>query len=117
MKLQSTIAVSRLVGDGTPMVSERFNSALREVSRFAQEDTNVPVHFRQEVVDLTERLFTALANSIKIAEFSFDPEMTADLYYDISRGYVASPDLRAAWLQNLAAFHETVRFPSFRNTN
>ena len=37
--------------------------------------------------------------------------MTADLYYQISKGYIASPDLRAAWLQSLAQFHINVSNP------
>ena len=109
MKLQATIAVSRLVGEGSEMDPDQFKATLMSVSDYAQQDSKVPTRFKEEVLNLTERLFTVLLNSIRIQEFSYDPEMTEDLYWEISRGYVASPDLRAAWLQNLASFHETVR--------
>lgn len=110
MKLRSTIAVSQIVGDRSQVITERFKASLVEVSGFAQNDKHVPDHFKKEVIDLTERLFTVLENSVKREEYSYDPEMTADLYYEISRGYVASPDLRATWLENLAAFHEAVSY-------
>lgn len=109
MKLQATIAVSKLVGEGSNMDPIEFKTTLQAVGDYAQKDPNVPSHFKAEVLKLSERLFTVLLNSIKIQEFSYDPEMTADLYWEISRGYAASPDLRAAWLQNLATYHESVR--------
>ena len=39
---------------------------------------------------------------------SWDPERTAELYYQISKGFVDSPDLRVTWLENLANFHNKV---------
>lgn len=78
------------------------------VSKQAEQDAEVPQTFKQQATELTQRLFTVLKNSIKINEFSYDEEMTADLYYQISTGYIASPDLRAAWLQSLAQFHISV---------
>ena len=90
------------------MNPEQFKATLEAVSAYAQADVNVPPRFKEEVLNLSERLFTVLCNNIRIKEFSYDPEMTADLYWEISQGYGASPDLRAAWLQNLATFHESV---------
>lgn len=80
------------------------------MAKCAEADASSPHDFRQEVVELSERLKIVLQNSLKIEEYSYDPEMTADLYYQMSKGYVASPDLRAAWLQNLAQYHEKVIF-------
>lgn len=38
-------------------------------------------------------------------EFRFDPEMTADLYYQVAVDYVDSPDLRVTWMENLSTYH------------
>lgn len=90
------------------MFPERFKQSLQAVTEFAKKDSNVPDIFKTDVSDLAERLFVVLRNYIKLEEFKHDPEMTADLYFEISRGYVASPDMRAVWLQNLAKYHESV---------
>eukprot|EP01094_Clydonella_sp_ATCC50884_P026649 TRINITY_DN7381_c0_g1_i1.p1 TRINITY_DN7381_c0_g1~~TRINITY_DN7381_c0_g1_i1.p1 ORF type:complete len:1788 (-),score=632.22 TRINITY_DN7381_c0_g1_i1:302-5233(-) len=106
MKLQSTIGVNGLEQEGIARAPERFQASLRAVAEFAQTDADMPREFSTQVTDLTERLFTVLRDSIKINSYSYDPEMTADLYYQVSKGYVASPDLRASWLSTLSRYHE-----------
>jgi hypothetical protein len=56
-------------------------------------------------VELFQRLNQVILDSEKIHDFEYDPEMTADLYYQVSTRYNDSPDLRVAWLQNLGLFH------------
>lgn len=62
----------------------------------------------QQIDELNERLFGVVRDSMKINLHSYDPEMTAELYSNISRGFMESPDLRVAWLQNLATYHKKV---------
>ena len=38
-------------------------------------------------------------------EMSWDSAKTVDLYYQISNGFVDSPDLRVTWLENMARYH------------
>lgn len=58
--------------------------------------------------ELNERLFGVIRDSLKIKHHLYDPEMTAELYNNISRGFMESPDLRVTWLHSLANFHKEV---------
>jgi hypothetical protein len=58
-----------------------------------------------EVPDLVQRLLKVVSDSIKISQFSYDPDMIADLTYAVSLGYKESPELRITWLKNLLKFH------------
>ena len=57
-----------------------------------------------QVETLSTRLFKVIRDSVRIHEFGFDPEMTSELQYNVSLGYLDSPDLRITWLENLARF-------------
>eukprot|EP01090_Pellita_catalonica_P020189 TRINITY_DN7098_c0_g3_i1.p1 TRINITY_DN7098_c0_g3~~TRINITY_DN7098_c0_g3_i1.p1 ORF type:complete len:582 (-),score=133.57 TRINITY_DN7098_c0_g3_i1:77-1627(-) len=54
---------------------------------------------------LVKKLSKALKDSVKMQQYSYDPEMTSDLYYQVSTSYTESPDLRVAWLDNLFKIH------------
>lgn len=54
------------------------------------------------------RLFTVLRDCRLLSQSLSDPEMTADLYYQISNGYADSPELRASWLEHLYQAHKSV---------
>lgn len=43
-------------------------------------------------------------------EYSQDPDMLMDLMYRVAKGYqqTSSPDLRLAWLENMARKHSQV---------
>ena len=110
MKLQATSALSRLVGESAEIVPEQFQHSLSTVAEFAQQDKSMPDTFKTQVSELMNRLFSVLRSSKEKEEYAYDPEKTADLYYDISKGYIASPDLRATWLSNLAIYQESVRY-------
>jgi hypothetical protein len=66
-----------------------------------------------QIEELVGQIFSLIRYNAKIAENAFDPELIADLYYKISLSYFNSPNLRVTWLNNLAAYHTTVRFFSF----
>ncbi len=57
---------------------------------------------------MVNRLFGVIRDSLKMKEMSWDPERTVELYYQISRGFIDSPDLRVTWLENLGAYHAKV---------
>jgi hypothetical protein len=107
VKLQATIAVSKLVRRGmeraqSDMSFELLQLSLREAARAL---TATDRALGAELTALAERSVQVLRDSQRIAEFRWDPETTADLYYDIARGYSDAPDLRVVWLANLAKFH------------
>ncbi|KYQ91082.1 DOCK family protein [Tieghemostelium lacteum] len=58
----------------------------------------------QQMDDLRNRLFGVIQNNEKIQQYSYDPEMKADLYYNLANTFIESPDLRITWLKSLAAF-------------
>lgn len=59
---------------------------------------------------MVQRLFGVIRDSHKMKEMSWDPERTAELYYQISKGFIDSPDLRITWLENLSRHYEEVNF-------
>ncbi len=64
----------------------------------------------QQMDELNERLFGVITDSLKIKNSLYDREVTAELYNNISIGFMESPDLRVTWMQSLAVFHKQVRF-------
>ena len=108
-KLQATIAVSKLCGTEAGIKEfSQLKKTLEYVAKLAKKEFN-SVSLGDDVEDLTKRLFKVISDSIKISEHSFDPEMTADLTYQVSIGYTQSPDLRVTWLENLVKFHKDQR--------
>ena len=47
-----------------------------------------------------------LSDTVKMKEYSDDPEMHMDLMYRIAKGYQNSPDLRLTWLESMAKSHK-----------
>jgi hypothetical protein len=120
MRVQSTVAVSRLVGGakaGQGVDTARLQTSLRAVGRYSKlrvagaaavdEVGAVGGTFDAGVQELISRIFRLCHYSIKIADNIGDPETTADFYRRISEDYFDSPDLRVRWLENLAEFHTT----------
>ena len=56
--------------------------------------------------DLVFNLHMILSDTVKMKEYSDDPEMHMDLMYRIAKGYQTSPDLRLTWLENMAIKHK-----------
>jgi hypothetical protein len=125
MRVQSTVAVSRLIGGakaGQGVVdTTRLQTSLSAVGNYSKlrsaaadardggNDTNNnsggETAFDAGVQELISRIFRLCHYSVKIADNIGDPETTADFYRRISEDYFDSPDLRARWLENLAEFH------------
>ena len=104
MKLQSTIAISRLAEADTSSydaLRESLNEVGKALADLAGEKRGVAPLFEK----LHSTLKSVIRDSERIAEYRFDPEMTEDLYFDVSLAYVDSPDLRVTWLENLAKHH------------
>lgn len=112
MKLQSTIAISDLfpnnpiLAHGADPLKESLN-AIRwhALSRFNKVRTKHG-SLGNEIKELTARIEQIIEDNLKMEEYSFDPETKGDLYHQISRGYVDSPDLRLTELKKLAILHE-----------
>jgi len=113
MRVQSTVAVSRLVGGvkaGQDVDTQRLQDSLRAVGDYSklcaskEEGTGPATMLDTEVQELISRIFRLCHYSIKIADNIGDPETTADFYRHISEDYFDSPDLRVRWLENLAEF-------------
>eukprot|EP01114_Cavostelium_apophysatum_P014035 TRINITY_DN3531_c0_g1_i2.p1 TRINITY_DN3531_c0_g1~~TRINITY_DN3531_c0_g1_i2.p1 ORF type:complete len:2047 (-),score=557.52 TRINITY_DN3531_c0_g1_i2:8-6148(-) len=107
MKLHMTVNISKLVGEASrEEVSLRFDNlrvSLEEMMAAAKAEQDPAI--LSELQPVVNRLFVVLDDSVKIAQYRFDPEMTADLYYQISNGYKDSPELRVTWLETLYAAH------------
>jgi hypothetical protein len=46
------------------------------------------VSFRDQLQQLTERLFAVIKNSDKLVENKNDPELTCDLLHQLSKNYI-----------------------------
>lgn len=82
MKLQATIGVSKLVGEGIVTNDPIFHKMLDLVRRHAEKEAPGSP-FSQQVDELCSRLASVLHNSTKLDAFKYDPEMMADLYYEV----------------------------------
>eukprot|EP01104_Vermistella_antarctica_P003930 TRINITY_DN1431_c0_g1_i1.p1 TRINITY_DN1431_c0_g1~~TRINITY_DN1431_c0_g1_i1.p1 ORF type:complete len:2060 (+),score=630.15 TRINITY_DN1431_c0_g1_i1:204-6383(+) len=112
MEVQSTVAISKLVGDPFLKDYTFLMSSLKAVDEHAKcatadgsEDSESGGGFVVAVSSMISQLFELIEYNKKIAENSFDPELTADLYVKISNSYFNSPNLRVTWLENLSAVH------------
>jgi len=110
VKVQTTIALSKLVGNGLKSdicLRRSLGTLLKFVlDKYPQrKGETLENMFARQVEELTKRLHTILRDSVKINQHSSDPEMMADLYFSIAKGYINAPDLRVAWLESLAKFN------------
>ena len=81
MKLQATIGISKLVGEGIVTNDPVFHQSLELVRKQAERDDKTG--FSQQVDELCGRIASVLHNSTKLDAFKYDPEMTAELYYEV----------------------------------
>lgn len=102
MKLQSIIAVSKLLGGGEYSEFDCLQSSLTAIAEHAAAQRETAQHpIVPFLAQLSELFGTLIKYQAQIARSAHDPEKLADLYYNISNGYSDSPDLRVAWLENL----------------
>jgi hypothetical protein len=117
VKVQTIIALSKLVGQGKIKEPTFLKRALKAVQRYANQyneatesvgtspNTTSSSPLAEQVEQTTQRLLAILEDSVKINQHSNDPEMLADLYHRIAASYRNAPDLRVTWLESLAAVH------------
>jgi hypothetical protein len=102
MKLQSIIAVSKLLGSGEHSEFDFLQSSLTAIAEHAAAQRETAQHpIVPFLAQLSELFGTLIKYQAQIARSAHDPEKLCDLYYNISNGYSDSPDLRVAWLENL----------------
>ncbi|XP_064626372.1 dedicator of cytokinesis protein 7-like isoform X5 [Lineus longissimus] len=106
VKMQVTMALSRLVGKSQSFNEEYLRKSLKTILTYAEADCELQeTTFPEQVRDLIFNLHMILSDTVKMKEFQEDPEMLIDLMYRIAKGYQNSPDLRLTWLQNMAGKH------------
>ncbi|XP_033636293.1 dedicator of cytokinesis protein 7-like isoform X4 [Asterias rubens] len=106
VKMQVTMSLSSLVGTQTNFNEDHLRRSLKTILMYGEEDIEFQgTDFPKQVRDLVFNLHMILSDTVKMKEFSEDPEMLIDLMYRIAKGYQTSPDLRLTWLQNMAGKH------------
>lgn len=108
VKVQSIIALSKLVGGGRIKEPAYLLRSLQSLERYAllsSQPTSDMQLLSPQVALLVERLRTIMEDSVKINLHRNDPEMLADLYHRIAGSYRNAPDLRVTWLESLAEIH------------
>jgi hypothetical protein len=103
VKLQSIIAVSKLLGGGQHSEFGQLQASLQSIAG-VNAGALQPL-LTAYIAQLVELIGTLVSYQTQIAQSAHDPELLADLYYNISNGYSDSPDLRVAWLENLSQIH------------
>ncbi|ELR23197.1 uncharacterized protein ACA1_067810 [Acanthamoeba castellanii str. Neff] len=112
MQVQSTVAVSRLVGGMKDNENLNFlKDSLKAIKEFSNASAKKGKQadlqkFDASVAELIARMFRLIDYSAKIygSNVRNDPETIAEVYLRISNDYFDSPDLRVQWLRNLAEF-------------
>ncbi|KJH41274.1 dedicator of cytokinesis [Dictyocaulus viviparus] len=90
VKMQITMSLSTLVSNATKEGVWLNEDCLRRSLK---------------VKDLVFNIHMILSDTVKLKEFANDFEMTIDLMYRVAKGYQTNPDLRLAWLLNMASRH------------
>jgi len=119
MKLQSTLAIAKLVNSDCDY--DDVQRGLDAIVRFSATETTVKGNsWHNQIKEVIGRHYRILDFCKQVStqkEEGKDTEMVQELHYRISLEYSYSPDLRVTWLQNLASYHEKVTkekpFPSF----
>jgi dedicator of cytokinesis protein 6/7/8 len=108
VKVQSIIALSKLVGGGRIKEPAYLLRALQALEKYANHVASSSAELLplcSQVQLLVDRLRTIMQDSVKINLHRNDPEMLADLYHRIAASYRNAPDLRVTWLESLAEIH------------
>ncbi|EGG18916.1 DOCK family protein [Cavenderia fasciculata] len=99
MKVQSTVAFSKLVGE-VKLENASLNIFLSHVKELTKAHQSSV--FRAQIDEWILKINTLMKYSNTISENKSDCEMVAEMYYNISNSYFESPNLRVTWLENLA---------------
>ena len=107
VKMQVTMSLSSLVGTMANFNEDFLRKSLKTILVYAEKDNELSdTTFPEQVQDLVFNLHMILSDTVKMKEYSDDPEMHMDLMYRIAKGYQNSPDLRLTWLESMAKLHE-----------
>jgi hypothetical protein len=129
VSVQLTTALAKLVSQEILQCEpEMFERTLSRLCTFALYDYAMPENpldiknsvivphekklvFVRQVEELTGRLTKIMrdTNQVREVEQKADQEKIADLYARIAKGYSATPELRATWLQALCKKHEEAK--------
>jgi len=95
----------------TKYVKQLCNNSLLKSSVVSNSKFSKPprpqLPIAQQIDELKQRLIGVIHNNVQIQQYSYDPEMKADLYYSLSTTFIESPDLRITWLKSLSEFLKT----------
>ncbi|XP_065315700.1 dedicator of cytokinesis protein 6-like [Gordionus sp. m RMFG-2023] len=119
VKTQITVCLSSLVGGGDSFdkrecsgllypsnLDSYLRRSLKTLLTYAEQDTHMRgTSFPRQVQALASTLASILTDTAKIIKYRTDPEMLLDCMHRVADGYRDSPDLRLAWLHNMAAEH------------
>lgn len=108
-RLQTTIAITKMVGQSEELDFERLQNSFSAVTRYFEKFNNVDalgVPIAKQLKELEVKIDNIIKDNKKMRQYQYDPEMMADLYYGISREFLESPDERITWLESLATFHK-----------
>ncbi|EGC37649.1 hypothetical protein DICPUDRAFT_149722 [Dictyostelium purpureum] len=105
IKIQSTVAISRLVGEIKLENSYNLSSFLMKVRKLVKSNPDNTQVFINQVEEMLNRIDTLMKYSHIITENKNDPELVTEMYYKISNSYFESPNLRLTWLENLSKIH------------
>jgi hypothetical protein len=98
VRLQTTIGVIKLLGAATHYAP--LLNSVKSVKEHFQGNAAIS----QVVGSLDSRIRSIITDHKKMHDYEFDSETMIDLYYQVSRQLIDSPDERITWLQNLAEF-------------
>ncbi|XP_048588509.1 dedicator of cytokinesis protein 9 isoform X4 [Nematostella vectensis] len=102
---QVIVAVSRLMQSG--LNRPAVHNSLVALKNYASEDKGMKnTSFPSEVKDLTKKIHTVLQATAQMKEHDDIPEVLMDLQYSLAKSYSSTPELREAWLENMANTHE-----------
>lgn len=104
MKLACSVAIAKLVLQGveqdTTFLRQSMALVAENIQRFAGPRKEKMVADVQEL--LNRRLISALHHHQLLLEHQHDAELVHDLIYQISLGFIDSPDIRFTWIDGLA---------------
>eukprot|EP01133_Synstelium_polycarpum_P005247 gene5247-6071_t len=100
MKIQSTVAISKLVGE---LKLGNANNLIGFLTRVKEHTkTHESAVFKSQIEEVINRINTLIKYSNTISANRSDIEVVAEMYYNISISYYESPNLRVTWLENLS---------------
>lgn len=108
MKMQSTVAVSRMVGEEKFQACDNLRDGLgqlvAESEKRQQSEGAVPL---SSVRNVAEQITNLLMYNQQLANNRHDQHLMADLYLKFAQSYASSPAMRVTWLENLASLHSS----------